>query len=210
MSNSIQLLNRTGKVKQLRAQGQVPAVVYSGRMDNEHVAVEEKLIRAALKSNPHAILEVVLPSKKKHPVLIHQVQKDSLSGKLLHIDFLQINMKEKLDTPVAVHYSGESVGTKEGGILQIEMHEVMVRCMPNKLPSSLDIDISKLNIGDKLLVSDLEVSKDVEILTDPEAVLVTILAVQKLDEALEPAAEDAGDEAEAEETDEAKSKEKVQ
>jgi large subunit ribosomal protein L25 len=78
--------------------------------------------------------------------------------------------------------------------------------MPNKLPSSLDIDISKLNIGDKLLVSDLKVSKDVEILTDPEAVLVTILAVQKLDEALEPAAEDAGDEAGAEEMDEAKSK----
>jgi large subunit ribosomal protein L25 len=206
MSNSIQLLNRTGKLKQMRAQGQVPAVVYSSRMDSEHVAVDEKLIRAALKNNAHAIVEVVLPSKKKHPVLIHQIQKDSLSGKLLHIDFLEINMKEKLDTVVAVHFSGEPVGTKEGGILQIEMHEVMVRCMPNKLPSSVDMDISKLHIGDKLLVSDLKVNKDVEILTDPEAVLVTILAVQKLDEALEPAAEDTGDEAGSEEAEEAKSK----
>jgi large subunit ribosomal protein L25 len=82
----------------------------------------------------------------------------------------------------------------------------MVRCMPNKLPSSVDMDISKLHIGDKLLVSDLKVNKDVEILTDPEAVLVTILAVQKLDEALEPAAEDAGDEAGTEEAEAAKSK----
>ncbi|CAN7431600.1 50S ribosomal protein L25 [Paenibacillus sp. LjRoot56] len=188
MSNSIQLLDRTCRLKQMRKQGQIPAVVYSSRMKSEHVAVEEKVIRAALKSNAHAIMEVVLPSKKKHPVMIHQVQKDCLSGQLIHIDFLQINMKEKLDTAVAVHFSGEPIGTKEGGMLQIEMHEVLIRCMPNKLPSSLDVDISKLSIGDKLHVSDLEASKDVEILTDPEAILVTILAAQKLDETLEPAA----------------------
>ncbi|OAS14930.1 hypothetical protein A8708_05125 [Paenibacillus oryzisoli] len=170
----------------MRKQGQIPAVVYSSRMKNEHVAVEEKVIRAALKSNAHAILEVVLPSKKKHPVIIHQVQKDSLHGQLLHIDFLQINMKEKLDTAVAVHFIGEPIGTKEGGMLQVEMHEVMIRCMPNKLPSSLEVDISKLGIGDKLHVSDLDAGKDVEILTDPEAILVNILVAQKLDESLEP------------------------
>lgn len=190
MSNSIQLVDRTSTLKQMRKHGQIPAVVYSSRMKNEHVAVEEKAIRAALKSNAHAILEVVLPSKKKHPVMIHQVQKDSLNGQLIHIDFLQINMKEKLDTAVAVHFSGEPIGTKEGGMLQIEMHEVMIRCMPNKLPSSLDVDISKLGIGDKLHVSDLAAGKDVELLTDPEAILVTILAAQKLDETLEPAAEE--------------------
>lgn len=190
MSNSIQLVDRTSKLKQMRKQGQIPAVVYSSRMKSEHVAVEEKAIRAALKNNAHAILEVVLPSKKKHPVMIHQVQKDSLSGQLMHIDFLQINMKEKLDTAVAVHFSGEPIGTKEGGMLQIEMHEVLIRCMPNKLPSSLDVDISKLSIGDKLHVSDLDTGKDVELLTDPEAILVTILAAQKLDETLEPAAEE--------------------
>ncbi|MGO4500991.1 50S ribosomal protein L25 [Paenibacillus sp. 2RAB27] len=189
MSNSIQLLDRTCKLKQMRKQGQIPAVVYSSRMKNEHVAVEEKVIRSALKSNAHAILEVVLPSKKKHPVMIHQVQKDSLSGQLMHIDFLQINMKKKLETAVAVHFSGEPLGTKEGGMLQIEMHEVLIRCMPNKLPSSLDVDISKLSIGDKLHVSDLVAGNDVDILTVPEAILVTILAAQKLDESLEPAAD---------------------
>jgi large subunit ribosomal protein L25 len=177
-------------------------------MESEHVAVEEKEIRAVLKRSPHAILEVILPSKDKQPVLIHQIQKDALTGQLLHIDFLQINMKEKLDTAVSVHFSGEPAGTKEGGILQVELHEVMVRCMPKKLPSSLDVDISHLHIGEHLLVSDLKLSKDLEILTDPEAVLVTILAVQKLDEALESAAE--GTAAENGESEEAKSKGKVQ
>jgi large subunit ribosomal protein L25 len=206
MSNTIQLTNRTGKLKQMRAQGHVPAVVYSSRMESEHVAVEEKLIRSALQRNPHAIFEVLLPSKDKQPVLIHQVQKDSLTGQLLHVDFLQINMKEKLDTMVAVHFTGEPVGTKEGGILQTEIHEVMVRCMPNKLPGSIEIDISQLNIGEHLSVSDLNVPKDVEILTDPEAVLVTILAVQKLDETLEPAAENA----ETTDIEDSKTKEELQ
>jgi large subunit ribosomal protein L25 len=168
----------------------VPAVVYSSRMDNEHVAVEEKEIRAVLKKNPHAIFEVVLPSKTKQPVMIHDVQKDTLTGQLLHIDFLQINMKEKLDAVVTVHLTGEPVGTKEGGILQVEAHEVNVRCMPNKLPDSFSIDISQLGIGEHISVSDIKVPKDVELLTDAQTVLVTILAAQKPDESLEPAAEE--------------------
>ncbi|MBA2940953.1 50S ribosomal protein L25 [Paenibacillus sp. CGMCC 1.16610] len=181
MSTTILLSERTGPVKKLREQGQVPAVVYSSRMDSEHVTVPEKEIRASLKRNPHAILNVALPSKSKESVIIHHVQKDSLTGQLLHVDFLQIDMKEKLDTTIAIHFIGEAKGTKEGGILQVESHEVMIRCMPNKLPESLALDISTLSIGEHLTVADLKVPKNVEVLSDPETVLVTILGTQKLD-----------------------------
>ncbi|BFT71195.1 50S ribosomal protein L25 [Paenibacillus sp. P36] len=181
MSTTILLSERTGPVKKLREQGQVPAVVYSSRMDSEHVTVPEKEIRASLKRNPHAILNVALPSKSKESVIIHHVQKDSLTGQLLHVDFLQIDMKEKLDTAIAIQFIGEAKGTKEGGILQVESHEVMIRCMPNKLPESLALDISTLSIGEHLTVADLKVPKNVEVLSDPETVLVTILGTQKLD-----------------------------
>lgn len=206
MNQPLQLTNRTGALKKMRAAGHVPAVVYSSRMDNEHVAVEEKELRAILRKNPHAIFEVELPSKTKQPVMIHHIQKDSLTGKLLHVDFLQINMKEKLEAVVTVHFTGEAKGTKEGGILQVETHEVHVRCMPDKLPESLNIDISKLSIGEHLSVADLEIPSDVELLTDPEVVLVTVLGVQKLDEALQPASEETAD---TSDTDKAKSKEEV-
>ncbi|MBP1962702.1 50S ribosomal protein L25 [Paenibacillus aceris] len=186
MSTTILLSERTGPVKKLREQGHIPAVVYSSRMDSEHVTVPEKEIRASLKRNPHAILKVALPSKTKESVIIHHVQKDSLTGQLLHIDFLQIDMKEKLDTNVAVHFTGEAKGTKEGGILQVETHEVMIRCMPNKLPESLTLDLSELRIGEHLTVADLKVPKQVEVLSDPETVLVTILGVQKQDVTAEP------------------------
>ncbi|MDQ0889417.1 large subunit ribosomal protein L25 [Paenibacillus sp. V4I9] len=195
MTTTILLSERSGPVKKLRAEGHIPAVVYSSRMDSEHVTVPEKEIRASLKRNPRAILNVTLPSKTKQPVIVHQVQKDCLTGQLLHIDFLQINMKEQLDTSIAVHFTGEAKGTKEGGILQIETHEVMIRCMPNKLPEHLAIDISKLNIGEHITIADLKVPKHVEVLSDPETILVTILVtilgMQKLVDAVEPTAEQA-------------------
>ncbi|UKS30833.1 50S ribosomal protein L25 [Paenibacillus sp. HWE-109] len=189
MSTTILLSERTEPVKKLRAQGQIPAVVYSSRMDSEHVTVPEKEIRASLKRNPHAILQVTLPSNTNQPVIVHHVQKDSLTGQLLHIDFLQIDMQQNLDTSLAVHLTGEARGTKEGGILQIETNEVMIRCMPDKLPEHLTLDVSHLGIGEHLTVADLDIPKDVEVLSDPEIILVTILGIQKLDEAVESKAE---------------------
>ncbi|WP_261301323.1 50S ribosomal protein L25 [Paenibacillus andongensis] len=197
MTTTILLSERSGPVKKLRAEGHIPAVVYSSRMDSEHVTVPEKEIRASLKRNPRAILNVTLPSKTKQPVIVHQVQKDSLTGQLLHIDFLQINMKEQLDTSIPVHFTGEAKGTKEGGILQIETHEVMIRCMPKKLPEHLAIDISKLNIGEHITVADLEVPKHVEVLSAPETILVTILGMQKLEVPVETAADQAEEAAES-------------
>ncbi|MDB5055536.1 MAG: hypothetical protein JWM44_3586 [Bacilli bacterium] len=203
MSNSIHLTDRIGhtksQLKQMRAQGRIPAVVYGKDIGSITGVVDEKVILAALKRNSRAILEVVLPSNKKHPVLVQQIQRDTLTGKLLHIDFHQINMNEKIETVVAIHFTGDPVGVKEGGILQVELHSVQVRCMPNKLPESFEVDISGLGIGDHLVVSDLAVQDGVEILSEPNGMLVTVLAMQKLDESLEaPVVETA--EAEKQET----------
>ncbi|MNH98226.1 50S ribosomal protein L25 [compost metagenome] len=203
MSQSLRVTDRTMKSKQMRSQGQVPAVVYSNRMDNVLVAVEEKQLLSVLKRSPHAIFELDLPEQGKQPVMVHEVQRDALTGQLLHIDFLQINMKEKIDAPIIIHYTGEPAGVKEGGILQVDSYEITVRCMPSKLPSSIEADISELGIGGQLLVSDLKLPNNVELITDPESMLVTILAIQKLDEAIEPtdSTDSGGDAAEqAEET----------
>jgi large subunit ribosomal protein L25 len=193
MSNVIHLTDRTGSTKsnlrQMRASGNIPAVVYGQEIGSIQVTVNEKDINAAMKRNSHAILEAVLPSAKQHHVLIHEFQRDSLSGKLLHIDFHQINMNESIETLVTIQFKGDPVGVKEGGILQIETHAVQVRCMPNKLPETIEVDIHELGIGDHILVSDLKVADGIEILTEPTTMLITILAVQKPDVTLDaPAA----------------------
>jgi large subunit ribosomal protein L25 len=176
----------------MRAKGDIPAVVYGKELGSISVTVDEKEILSALKRNSRAILEVVFPTQKKHPVLVQEIQRDMLTGKLLHIDFHQINMNESIETAVTIHFTGNPAGVKEGGILQIETHVIQVRCMPHKLPETIELDISEMGVGEHKLVSDLKVDDAVEILTDPTATLVTILAMQKADETLEPVASEDG------------------
>lgn len=182
MSNTIQLTDRSNlpssHVKQLRRHGSIPAVVYGVGLTSIPVEVNGKQLFAALKKNPKAILQATIAERGQHPVLVQAIQKDMLSGKWTHVDFHQINMNESIDTKATIHFSGDPIGLVEGGILQIEVHEVDIRCMPDKLFAAFEVDISKLGIGDQLLVSDLSFHDGVEILTESSIMLVKVLNPQ--------------------------------
>jgi large subunit ribosomal protein L25 len=159
-----------------RKQGHIPAVVYGHQISNISVEVSEKDITEALRRNPHAVLQVVLPKYGNQSVLVRDIQRNALSGKFLHIDFFQIDTNEKIDTKVTIHLTGVPVGVKNGGILQVELHEIDVRCMADKLFTSFEVDTSSLAVGDQLLVSDLAIHDGVEVLTDGSSMVATVLA----------------------------------
>jgi large subunit ribosomal protein L25 len=135
-----------------------------------------------LRKNPRAILQASTSASGILPVVIQNVQRATLSGKLIHIDFHHVNMNKIMDSKVTIHFYGESIGVKEGGILQVEMYEVEVRCMPDHLPPSMEVDISGLAIGDQLLVSDLVFRDGIEVLSDPNAVMIQIKNVHEEEE----------------------------
>jgi large subunit ribosomal protein L25 len=97
--------------------------------------------------------------------------------KKIHHFFPCFFMGLSMDSKVTINFSGESSGVKAGGVLQVEMYEVQVRCMPDQLPSSMEVDVSNLAIGDQLLVSDLKFRDGVEVLSDPHAVMIKINAI---------------------------------
>jgi len=183
MSKSIQLNERTSvfksQMKQSRRRGRIPAVLYGIGRDTISVEVSEKEVLDVLRKNPRAILQAATSEAGVVPVLIQSIQRDTLTGKLIHLDFHHVNMSESMDSKVTIHFAGEAVGVKAGGALQVEMYEVEVRCMPNQLPSVMDVDISGLAIGDQLLVSDLIFRDGVEVLSDPHAVMVQIKNLQE-------------------------------
>jgi len=187
LTQPMQLTERTSgnrsEMNLRRKQGHIPASVYGQKIGSISVEVSEKEITAALQRNPHAVLQVMLPKHGKQSVLVHEIQRNVISGKLLHIDFFQFDTSKKVDTKVAIHLTGESVGVKVGGILQVELHEVDVRCMADKLFTSFDVDMSNLAVGDHLLVSDLAFPNGVEVLTDASSMVVTILAPTIIPEA---------------------------
>lgn len=189
MSKFIQLNNRTSDTKSnlnvARKQGRIPAVLYGIGKDTLSLEVSEKELLEMLRTNPRAILQAKLSDGTTVPVVVQNIQKQSMSGKVLHIDFQHVNMSISMDSKVTIHFAGEAAGVKEGGVLQVEIYEVEVRCMPGDLPTSMEVDISGLAIGDQLLVSDLIFQDGIEVLTDPSTVMIQIKTVHE--EAEEPA-----------------------
>ncbi|MCR8636105.1 MULTISPECIES: 50S ribosomal protein L25 [Paenibacillus] len=175
--------------KGLRAKGKIPAVLYGSKVSSTPIAISEKELLVLLRSNPHAIIEMDVPQIGKQPVMISEVQRDALSRSVLHVDFHQINMDEPVTTTVRLDFTGESAGVQAGGILQIQHHEIEIRCLPRDIPASIQVDISALEIGTNVLVSELQLPATIEIKTDMNDVLATVLMPQK-----EVIADDAEDE----------------
>ena len=190
-----------GKLNKLRQDGKVPGVVYGQNIKQASpIAVDERELQALLKSNPNAVLEIEVPTAGKQPVMITDIQRDSLSRKLLHIDLHQIDMNSEVTTSVRIEVSGEAAGVKEGGIMQTVLHELEITCLPNSIPESLSIDVSELQVGESLAVSEVKLPKGVSTSVDPEMIIVSILAPQKeeLDEEAEETAEESAEADQAE------------
>lgn len=168
--------------KGLRAKGKIPAVLYGTKVNSTPIAIAEKDLLALLRSNRHAIIEMDVPQAGKQPVMITEIQRDPISKSVLHVDFHQINMDEPVTTTVRLDFTGESVGVQAGGILQIQHHEIDIRCLPGDIPASIQVDISQLEVGANILVSELQVPASIEIKTDLNDVLATVLLPQKAEE----------------------------
>lgn len=167
-------------LRKLREQGKVPGVVYGRNIAAPTaIAVEEKELLQLLRHHPNAVLELELPQGGKQPVMLSGVQRDPLTRSLLHIDFHQIDMNKEVRTQVRLEAVGEAPGEKEGGIVQLMLHEIEVQCLPRDIPETIPVDISSLGLGENLLVGDLAVPQGVTVKTDPELVAVTILVPQK-------------------------------
>jgi large subunit ribosomal protein L25 len=185
-------LTKSG-VKHLRSSGSVPGVVYGKNIGSVLVTVDNRELSALLRSHANGIIELELGSSGKQTVMVQDVQRDPLNSNLLHIDFHQINMNEPVRTEVTLDFVGDSKGVEEGGMLQIQLHQVEVRCLPAAIPASIAVDVTRLDMGDTITAGELQMPAGVELKTHKDEVVVTILAPQKEVEETpaEPAAKDA-------------------
>jgi large subunit ribosomal protein L25 len=129
----------------------------------------------------HEIIEMESAELGGNKAVLKEVQRDKMTAnKFLHVDFHEINMNEPIETLVRLEFVGEAVGVKEGGMRQIVMNELEIKVLPEQLPTSIQVDISYLKIGDKIVVGDLQMPAGVECLSEESAVVATILHVQKV------------------------------
>jgi len=112
--------------------------------------------------------------EKTYSCLIKTIQHNPINGRILHIDFQHISKKEKIKTTVPIHLLGEAPGVKKGGLLDQHLYEVVIRCLPDEIPSHIDVDISNLDIGKTIHLKDIKMP-DIEFETKLETTIVSVL-----------------------------------
>ena len=166
-----------GSARRARAAGKVPGVVYGRGMDPIAIEVNRRDFVTALQTD--AGLNVLLDLQVNGDsvlTLARDLQRDPVRGTLLHADFVKVDLTQEVEVEVPINVIGDSPGVKEGGVLEHPLFTLHVRCLPNKVPESIDADISNLNIGDSLRVADLTEDPDFTILNDPELPVATVAA----------------------------------
>src|SRR5699024_4587822 len=138
---------------------------------------------------PISIISLDVENDKPVDVMLHDYQMDILKDELIHADFYIVDMTEEMDVDVAIRLDGEAVGTKEGGVLQQPLFELVVRAKPNNIPDEIVVDVTDLDIGDSITIADLPKSDKYEILEEEDTAVATVTAPTE-EEDLEPSDED--------------------
>ncbi|MBI2082624.1 MAG: 50S ribosomal protein L25 [Deltaproteobacteria bacterium] len=173
-------VGRKGILQELRNKGKVPAVLYGHDLEAVSFSVDGKeLTRVIRGGGMNALIELQLAGYKgKGPlvVMIKDFQTDVVTHKMIHIDFLRVDMKEKLAVKVPVRLIGKAAGVEQGGLIEQSTRELEVKCLPGNIPEFLEIDISALNLGDSLHVTDLKLPEGVEAPKDVNITIVSVVA----------------------------------
>ncbi len=162
---------RRGGAKKLRAQERIPAVIYGRLNSPQNLEVLSQdlddLIHDSVSENLLVDLSVASDSTPRRLALVQEIQHHVLSGKVLHIDFHEVAENEKVTITVAVEGKGEPVGVKTGGgVLEHVLFKLRVRALPKDLPEIIIVDVSQLEIGQSIHISDIAPPPGVEILGD--------------------------------------------
>jgi large subunit ribosomal protein L25 len=168
--------------RRVRVAGKIPAVVYGAGQDAVAVAVDPKVITKILHSDSghNTIFDLNVEGSAVVKAMIVDWQHEPIKGRLLHIDLKRIAMDKMMRVSVPIQLVGTAVGVKaQGGILEHVLREVEIECLPNDIPSHLDVDITNLALNDSIHVSDLPHSGSIKFLGDEHATVAHVTSVKE-------------------------------
>ena len=201
---SVEKRSTTGKgeARRVRASGRIPGVVYGANKPNVPISLDRKaladLFREGAGENAIFLLKLAGSDQSRH-AMIRELQRDPVSRKPLHVDFVRVLMDVKITVEVPIEVVGVARGVKtDGGILDLVTREIEVECLPTNIPAHIGVDVSDLGIGDAIRVSDLPPIEGVTIVDNPEKVIVHVAHPTREEEPVAAAAEGVAELAEPE------------
>ena len=193
------------EARRLRRSGLLPGIINKdGDIENSRLVhldshgFEQMLLHHRSES---LVLDLSVDGADPSKVLLKEVQHHPVTGRLLHVDFIEISMTDKMRVRISVAPTGEPIGvSRDGGTLEQLVRDVEVECLPGDLPEQIPVDVSTLEVGQRLTAGDLSLPEGMELLTAPEIAVVAVQAPRKEEETTRDAAESeaaAGEEADA-------------
>lgn len=163
--------------KAFRSEGLVPGVVYGKDKTTKAIAINEiELVKTVRDEGRNAIISLEVENSDNVDVMLHDYQMDPIRNELVHVDFYVVDMSEEMEATVPLSVVGEAKGSKAGGVLQQPLFELTVLAKPRDIPEEITIDVTELQIGDVLVVSDLPKGSNYSFVDDADTTVVTVTA----------------------------------
>ena len=186
----VQKREETGKAgsKKVRKDGNIPAILYGKDMESIPLEINPVELKKALDTDAgrNTLLELQIDTGKKGKSqsklsLLKDIQLNYVTRKPIHLDFHTVDMKEKVIVNVALEYIGRAQGVKEGGILEEILREIEVECLPGNIPSSLEIDVTDLELGHGIHIGDITLPEGVTAVGNPDDITAQVIIPRGMD-----------------------------
>ena len=195
-----------GWSRRMRLAGKIPGVFYGPRRESTPLVVDGKEFAthvASLEGSHLIRFRSPVPVLQEKIALLREVQTHPVSGRILHLDFYEVDLAKRLRVTVPLHFIGKAEGVAEGGILQPVLREIEVECLPADIPQYIEVDVSVLGIHDALHLADLRPPANVRPVFETNETVVTVLPptveeVKVVEVPAEGVAAEAGEAAEGE------------
>lgn len=164
-----------GAARQLRARGIIPCVIYKdGQSEPIQISAKDILPFINMATREKIFVTIKVNGQEKQAIL-QDYQVDPVSGKLLHVDFMEVSATEQIRVSVPVVLVGEPVGVRQDkGVLQQGISEIEIEAIPEKIPGHIEVDVSGLEIGDSIHVRDIKFEEGIKVISDLDEVIATV------------------------------------
>lgn len=194
-------MDKKEKAKKVRDSGFIPGVIYGGKAESLSIKVKDlDFNRVFAMAGESHLIDLIVDGASTTKVIVKDVQKNYLSGRISHVDFYQVDMKKKISTAIPLHFIGESKAVKElGGTLVKNIDELEIECLPESLVDYIEVNLSSLeNFHDAIKMSDIKLPAGMELASEADEIVAAVLEQAK-EEVKAPVAEAAPTEVKAEE-----------
>jgi large subunit ribosomal protein L25 len=164
----------SGGARRIRRAGRIPAVVYGRSGKALSIDLDALEFVNNVKGISESTIVTINVDGQVHQAFVKDTQRNITDGKILHVDFYEVEAGVSLRAKVSVHVFGNPIGVREGGILESPLHEIEVECLPKDLPERIDVDIAELKVNQSIHVRDLNLGEGVRLISNPDQVVALV------------------------------------